>query len=279
MSALEGQLPTRDGLKLFTLTSRPDPQAPKAVVVHTHGHGEHLGRYGHVIAALVAAGYAVYSYDVRGHGKSGGPRGHTPSYDLFLDDLQAVEAKARQEHPQLPMFLYGHSMGGAITLTYTLKRQPAVKGVAVSAPAIRVAYAPPAWKVTLAKVMAGVWPTFTQSTGLQDAVPMSHDKAFLESFPDLNLTHGNMSARLGADFLTTGAYLDTHASEFTLPLLLLHGEADNTIAPAGSKDFYAHAASADKTLKLYPGMYHEVHNETDRAQVLRDLVTWFDARV
>lgn len=273
----ETPLLTKDGLKLRLQIWRPTVAA-KGVIVHTHGHGEYLGRYGHVAQAFIAAGYVFYTYDLRGHGRSEGPRGHTPNSDAFLDDVQFIQERATAENPGLAVGLYGHSMGGLITLTYGLKRKPQVRGVAVSAPAIQPAYLPPAWKVTLAKTLANIWPTFTQQTGLQDARPMSHDTAFLNSFPDAALAHTYMSARLGLEFMNLGVMLLEQAPQFTLPLFILHGAEDNTIAPAGSQTFCDRAGSQDKTLKLYPGMYHEVHNETGRAEVLQDLVAWFDKR-
>lgn len=277
MTPHEENMIAKDGLNLRLQTWRPATSAPKGVVVHTHGFGEYLGRYGHVAEAMTNAGYMFYTYDLRGHGRSEGPRGHAPSYNAFLDDLQFVAERAAAENPELPLFLYGHSMGGQVVLTYVLKRKPKTMGVVVSAPAIRPAYLPPAWKITLARVMANVYPTFTQETGLHESRPMSHDKDFLNSFPDLALAHGKMSAKMGVEFLEIGEYLAANASLFTLPVLLLHGQEDNTISPTGSQAFYDQARSTDKTLKLYPGMYHEIHNETDRALVLRDMVAWLNA--
>ncbi|MGH2524811.1 MAG: alpha/beta fold hydrolase, partial [Anaerolineales bacterium] len=213
------------------------------------------------------------------HGKSGGPRGHASNYDVLLDDLQLVWDWAKRENLGRQRFLYGHSMGGQITLNFALRRQPDAAGVMVSAPWLILTYMPPAWKVALARTLAAVWPTFTQSTGLDVAVPMAHDQAHLNSFPDLNLAHALISARMGFNMLTGAAAALARAPEFTLPLLILHGDDDGAMSPAGSQQFYERAASADKTFKHYAGMYHEVHNETERERVLKDVVEWLDKHV
>ena len=277
MPYLESQLVTQDGLRLRTQTWKPHDDC-RAVLALTHGHGEHSGRYNHVGQRLSAAGYALYAYDLRGHGKSGGPRGHIPSYATLLDDLQLILDQARQENPGKKRFLYGHSLGGQITLNFALSRQTDVSGVIVSAPWLRLVYQPPPWKVFLAQALPNIWPTLTMSTELDTAVKMSHDEAHLNSLPDLNLTHAFMSARLGGSALEWAGYALTHASEFTLPLLILHGEADGVIGIGGSEQFCAQARSTDKTLKRYAGLYHEVHNETEREKVFQDMLDWLDQR-
>jgi alpha-beta hydrolase superfamily lysophospholipase len=273
----EAHLTAPDGIALRTQRWTPEG-APKAAVVLTHGHGEHSGRYVHVGQALNAASYALYAYDVRGHGKSGGPRGHTPRYDALLDDLQLVWDWAKNENPGKKLFLYGHSTGGQIALNFALRRRPEAAGVLVSAPWLILAYRPPAWKVMLAKALASLLPTFTLKTGLDAAVKMAHDEAHLNSLPDLNLTHTFMSARMGFDVLAAAEDALAHAADFKYPVLILHGEADGAMNPAGSKQFYEQASSTDKTFKLYPGMFHEVHNETERAAVIRDVIEWLDRR-
>lgn len=277
MAHTEHILNANDGLPLRLQRWTPE-HTPLALVVITHGHGEHSSRYAHVAAALTTGGYAVVAHDLRGHGRSGGQRGHIPSYAQVLDDVGVVDAWARAQDPDLPRFLYGHSMGGQITLAYALDRQPEAPGVVVSAPWLRLRYMPPAWKVRLGLALSRAWPSFSLGTGLE-AVPMAHDTAHLNSMPELDLAHTRISARLGAEALRHGADVLAQASAFTLPLLVIHGEADGAMDPAGSRAFYERAGSRDKTLKLYPGLYHEVHNESERSQVLADILAWLDARV
>ncbi len=277
MSRYDRILTARDGLNLATY-GWGVPGAPRSVVVLTHGHGEYATKYEHVAQAFNARGHVFCAYDLRGHGRSGGPRGHAPSYEALLSDLGRVIAAAQAEHPGRPLFLYGHSLGGQITLSYAIQRRPEAAGVIVSAPWLKLIYRPPAWKVLLARALAGLVPAFSQETGLDAAVPMTHDTALMAAYPDQHLVHARMSARLGADALARGEALLAEAGALRLPLLLLHGGADGVFAPATSQDFVERVTSSDKTFKVYPGLYHEVHNEVERAQVLGDILDWIDGR-
>ncbi len=275
----QGTLTAGDRLTLRTQLWTPE-RSTKALVVLTHGHGEHSSRYGHVAAALAASGYAVAAYDVRGHGRSGGQRGHTPRYAQLLDDLQVVVDWAKRTIPTRQWFLYGHSMGGQITLAYALDRQPDAAGVIVTAPWLRLKFMPPAWKVQLGLTIGKVWPSFAMSSGLDQSQPLSHDTGHLNSLPEHDLNHTQITARLGADALTHGADVLARAAEFKYPLLIMHGADDQIMDPEGTRRFYAAAASADKTLKVFPDLFHEIHNEFPerRGEVLADVVAWLDKR-
>ena len=123
---------------------------PKAAIMLVHGHGEHVARYDHVAAALTEKGYAMLGFDLRGHGKSGGPRGHTPSYDALMDDIASFSQQTDQRYAGLPRFLYGHSLGGNLVLNYALRRKPDLHGVIATGPWLKLAFDPPASQVTLA---------------------------------------------------------------------------------------------------------------------------------
>ncbi|KPV48748.1 hypothetical protein SE17_36400, partial [Kouleothrix aurantiaca] len=146
-----------DGIRLHLQSCEPDAP-PRAAVTLVHGYGEHSGRYRHVAAALADAGFALVTGDHRGHGKSGGARGHTPSYEHILDDIGAMLEAAHARFPGLPQFIYGHSMGGNFTLNYVLRRRPQLAGVVATGPWLRLAFEPPRWQVTLARVMDRVYP-------------------------------------------------------------------------------------------------------------------------
>jgi alpha-beta hydrolase superfamily lysophospholipase len=271
------RLTAGDGTKL-RVREWASPGAARALVVLTHGHGEHSSRYIHVAAAFNAAGFTVAAHDLRGHGQSGGPRGHVPSYAQVLNDVQLVYDWAVQRHTGAPCFLYGHSMGGQITLSFALDRKPEAAGVIVTGPWLRLNPPPPLAKVALGRVMSKLWPTFTLNTELE-LVPMAHDAAHLASLPDLELCHTKISARLGAEALDHGLALIERAPEFTLPVLVLHGEADPVTDHTASAEFHSRAGSADKTRKVYPGLYHEIHNEFERGQILAEVVAWMEARL
>ncbi len=278
MSRQEYAFLARDGITLQTYAWMP-VGTTRAVVVLTHGHGEYASKYEHVGQALSSAGIAVVAYDLRGHGRSGGPRGHSPKYEALLSDLQRVMGRAEGLVPDAPRFLYGHSFGGQITLEYVLQRRPLVSGVIVSGPWLRLTYAPPPWRMTLARGLAGLWPTFTQDTGLDKAVPMTHDTELLAAYPDPHLAHAKMTARLGMDAITAGEDILRRANEISTPLLVLHGELDGVFDPDVSRQLFERVATHDKALCVYPGMFHEIHNEVDRAQVIKDVITWIDGHL
>ncbi|OQA40829.1 MAG: Phospholipase YtpA [Chloroflexi bacterium ADurb.Bin325] len=270
----------------FTLTA-PDghpllgrawlPEQPKAVICLIHGLGEHAGRYGHVAAMFNDAGYAVLAYDQRGHGQAPGPRGHIPSWDALLNDVGLLLAEAARRYPGLPCFLYGHSMGGNIVLRYTMDRRPALAGVVATSPAIGLSKRP--WlQQALGKIMYRVKPDFMLANGLELA-GLSRDPAVVAAYEADPLVYGRISARLGLDLLDSMAWVAAHPDQFpAVPLLLVHGTADRLTSAAATEAF-AGQVKGDVTLKLWPGLYHETHNEPEKAEVLRFTIEWLDAHL
>jgi len=146
MKHTEFKFKTSDELQLFGQSWQPEDR-PRAAICLVHGMGEHSGRYGHVADRLTQAGYSVFAFDLRGHGKSLGPRGHTPSYRTLLNDINSLLNEVDKNFPELPLFLYGHSLGGNLVLNYVLRRQPKFKGVIVTGPWLRLAFEPPRFKI------------------------------------------------------------------------------------------------------------------------------------
>jgi alpha-beta hydrolase superfamily lysophospholipase len=278
MPPAEAAVQSRDGLTLRLYQWWPEAE-PKAVITFTHGGGEYATKYTHIARALNAAGYAWVAHDLRGHGRSGGPRGHVPGYEAFLSDLDRVLAHVRHLAAGKPLFLFGHSLGGQITAAYVLDRQPLVGGVILNAPWLRLLFQPAGWKMYLAQMLTRLWPSFALTTGLDGSVKMTHDATLEASYPDLDLGHSMMSARLGMEALARGEEVFLRAPEWQTPLLLLHGGADGVFAASSSQDFFERVASTDKTLHLYPGLYHETLNEIERDMVIADVAGWLDARI
>ena len=156
MKYTEFKVETFDGLQLFGQGWQPDRES-KAIICLVHGMGEHSGRYRHIANRLNRAGYSMVAFDLRGYGKSPGPRGHVLSYEAFMRDISSLLEIADQQFPQLPSFLYGHSMGGNLVLNYVLRYKPRIKGVIVSGPWLRLAFEPPVFKVVLCKMMNNIW--------------------------------------------------------------------------------------------------------------------------
>ncbi len=246
---------------------------PLGSVVISHGFGEHNGRYTVLAEKLVAAGLAVTRYDMRGHGKSGGKRGHVPSYDAYLDDLAEVISYARQQWPQLPMFLFGHSMGGGLVLNYALRRQDQLHGVITTGPWLRLAFQPPAWKMRLAKIIVGVLPAMSMPTNF-DIHRLSGDPANGKAIENDPLTTKVMSAASYIGCIAAGEYAMANAKHFRPPLLLMHGGDDAIIDIKASEAFFSAVESTDKTFKAWPGMYHEILNEIDAEPVYQTIIDW-----
>ena len=277
-------LKTQDGLDLFTQSWKPNSPAspgpsaapdPKAIVVLHHGFNDHSGRYPHVAKALTEAGYSLYAFDWRGHGKSGGPRGHTPNYDSLLDDYGLVVAEAKKDQPGKKVFLYGHSMGGNIALNYALRRPEGLAGAVITSPQLRLSFEPPAWQVALARVMASLYPTFSQKANL-DAGTISHNPAVVQAYRHDPLIHGTISAKLFFSIVEAASYALAHAADLKIPILLAHGGDDPLTDPKATQEFYERITFADKTFKRYDGQFHELHNETDPMRLLKDVVEWLN---
>jgi len=260
-----------DGIQFYFQGWQPETP-PKAVVCLVHGLGEHSGRYAHVAAALNAAGYALFGFDLRGHGKSDGLRGHTPSYDTLLDDIGRLLDEAAARYPGLPRFLYGQSLGGNLVLNCALRRKPAIAGVVATSPWLRLSSAPPAARMTLGRVMNRLLPAFVQSSGL-DPTGLSRDPEVVRAYKVDPLVHDRLSARLGMAAIEAGEWALAHAAEFPLPLLLAHGSADKLTSATASAEF-ANKVPGDCTFKLWDGFYHETHNEPEKAEVLSFMIDW-----
>ncbi len=261
------------GRNLYAQYWRPAGEM-RGVVCLLHGLGEHSSRYTHVAVAFNQAGYAVMSYDQRGHGKTPGARGHVNSYDMLLDDAELLLKDAARRFPESPIFLYGHSLGGGLVLNLVLQRNPSITGVIATAPSLRLAFEPPAVKVFLGRLMDKIKPDFTQASGLETAA-LSRDPEIVRAYENDPLVHDKVSARLFTSFFDAGLSALVHAAEFSCPLLLMHGADDRLTSVQASREFAA-AAGEQCTLKIWDGLYHEIHNEPEKDQVIAVMIDWLN---
>lgn len=268
---------SRDGLDIFAQAWEPDIVQPKAVVCHVHGLGEHSARYAHVAEAFSKEGFVLFTSDLRGHGRSAGPRGHVGAIEDFMQDIDVLFEQARSRYPELPFFLYGHSLGGILVLHYGLSRKPDVKGVIATSSGLRTALEKQPLKVFLAKVLGSLIPSTTIVSGL-DPNGISHDKNVVKAYQEDPLVHDKASLGFGKVMLGVTKWTLEHAGEFSRPLLLLHGKADPIAFPSGSIEFAA-PLKEKCTLVLWEDGYHELHNEPDKAEVLKTMTLWMDARL
>jgi alpha-beta hydrolase superfamily lysophospholipase len=267
------QLATADGLKLYAWFRQPAGR-PKGVIAHVHGMGEHSRRYDHLTAYWEDHGYAAAGFDLRGHGRSEGPRGHTPTYDLLMDDIAIFLGRVAEVHPGLPVTLYGHSMGGNLVLNYAIRRRPTLARVVASAPYLRLAFEPPAWKVRMAMWLKGVAPALSQRTGL-DVRALSRDAAVISRYQADPLVHEQITTSFFAHVHPAGEAIIGRAAELTMPALVMHGSADRITSPAGSEAFVA-ASAGKASLKIWDGGFHEIHNEPHWPELAAFVVAWIE---
>lgn len=276
MKTFESTWTDQQGLKFYSRGWEPDGPA-RAAVALVHGLGEHIGRYAHVGEAFSEAGYALLGFDLRGHGRSQGLRGHAPSLEAYMQDIDLLLEQVHARYPGLPAFLYGHSLGAILALTYGLRRKPVLKGVIATDPALHSALESQRAKIMLVKVLGSIMPTGLLSSGL-DTSMLSRDPQVERAYVHDPLVHDRVSMGWGKMMLETNRWVLEHAAEFPLPLLIMHGADDHLAFPSGSEEF-ATALGDKATLVLWKGLYHEIHNEPERAQVFQTMIRWMDERL
>jgi alpha-beta hydrolase superfamily lysophospholipase len=266
-----------DGITFYGQGWQPDDMAScRAVVCLVHGIGEHSGRYVHVGEAFCRAGYALVSFDLRGHGKSTGQRGHVQAMDDVMQDIEQFLRQAAEHFPGKPRFLYGHSLGGMLVLNFGLRRKPSLVGVIASAPGLRTALREQKVKVALNALLASAFSSMAVPTGL-DATLVSRDPEVVRIYQSDPLVHGWATLGMAKESFSAIDWVLAHAGEFSLPLLILHGTADRLVYASGSQEVAEKAPNA--VLKLYEGLYHEVHNEPEKETVFADIIAWMDQRL
>jgi acylglycerol lipase len=277
VEARQGSFAGAGGLRIHWQAWEPEGRR-RAAIVLAHGVSEHVGRYGHLLDRALPTGYCVHALDHRGHGHSEGRRAVIDRLARALADLDAFVDLVRDEHPDGPLFLLGHSMGGAFAISYALEHQDKLDGLILSSPAAALGSASPVERA-LGKLLSRVAP----SLGVLDVDPdaISHDPAEVEAYrTDPLVHHGKLPARTVAELTAAIDSYPDRVGTLTLPLLAFHGSADRLTPPEGSRIVHDGASSQDKTLRIYDGLYHEMLNETpaDRERVLDDLMAWLDER-
>jgi acylglycerol lipase len=275
-----GTLRCADGTELVSY-HWPVPGTPRATIALAHGMAEHAGRYQAFAAYCQAQGFELWSLDLRGHGRSPGRRLWIDRFDQYLDDADALLAAARR-NDNVPLFLMGHSMGGAIAALYAVERAAALSrplaGLVLSSPALAPGRQVPRWMLAMSHFMSRVWPTFPALK--IDAKLLSRDPAIVAAnLADPLVYHGAVPARAGAELLNAMTRIAAGRDTLRMPVLVFHGTADQLTEPEGSREFGAQAGAPDLTLTLYEGNYHETLNDIERERVLGDLFGWLRAHL
>jgi len=261
---------TQDNIKIFALEWSPEKKATHCVTL-IHGLGEHIGRYQDFASYFNSKSAVVTALDLRGHGKTAGLRGHIPSWNAVLEDISTLVSRNAKQYPGIPQFIYGHSMGGTIALSYVLNKKPKIEGIITSAPMISTYEPVSPIKLDLAKLMNRLMPSFSMDNGLNRNV-LSKDVAVIDKYNHDPLVHGKISARLGWSFIETGQDLLANASRFPLPLLMMVGSDEKIVSRDDIKRFTDSAPKSE--YKIWPGLYHELHNEPEWKEVLDYAENW-----
>ncbi len=271
----EGYFEGVDDCELYEQWWRPP--TPQAVVIIVHGLAEHSSRYTPAATYLASQGFAVYTFDLRGHGNSDGDQAYVQSFRDYLADLGILLSRVQEREPDKSIFLFGHSLGGAIATLFVIRYLPFLRGLILSAPALKTGSSIPPLLVRLSGIVGRIAPKL--ATIKLEAKAISRDPQVVEAYEQDPLVYrGGILARTGAE--TNGAIKEIQArmEEVTLPLLIMHGTADRLTEVEGSKQLYTRAESKDKQLKLYEGLYHEILNEPEKEQVLGDMLNWLQQR-
>lgn len=276
MPATEFNWTTKDGIDIYAKDWAI--ANPKAVICLVHGLGEHVNRYNHLAKFFNKNGYAVVGYDRRGHGQSGGKRGHTPNYTRYMNEIAQLMVEAEERYPDLPTFLYGHSMGGNLALKYTIDRHPTINGIAVTGPWIQLAFQPSPILVKIAGIAKRIAPSFAQVNDL-DPNAVSSDPAVVQAYIDDPLVHNKITFMTASSMLEAASALDKYKGEMNVPTLIMHGSEDKLTDYKASERFANRVKGDDIIFKGWNGLYHEIHNEKEQQQVFKYTLDWMNKRL
>ena len=268
----EGTFKGAEGLELYYQSWHPQSSA-RAVLVVVHGHGGHSGIFDRLVEYLVDCGYIIYSFDLRGHGRSPGQRGYINSWAEYRTDLRAFLELVKTKQPDLPLFLVGQSMGGLITSDYALREPNLLQGLILISPALGLGISP--LRLLIGKMLSRVRPHFALSAGI-DMSAGSRDLEVVAANARDSLRHSQGTARLATELLKTIDWVNAHVEELQVPLLMLHGGADRVTLLENSQIFFDNSTLVDKEMHEYPNSYHELQNDLDYQEVLADMNHWIE---
>lgn len=275
MKEQNGTMKNREGKQVYTKTWLPDT-APRANIILVHGIGEYCERYQHVAEFLTGIGCAVYGFDHIGHGKSEGKRGCMSYADAF-EIINTIKDDLTTKTPEIPVIVYGHSMGGGVVLAYGTKYPERVRGIIATSPAVGMANPLSPGLVRVMRILGKLVPDFTISNGLP-ADGISRDKTVVEKYTGDPLVHDKVSIALGLDLYDWGNAVSARTEPYPVPLLVAQGTEDKLVDPVAAENFALHA-KGDVTYKRFEGGYHELHNEPNKRELFDAMAEWIESKI
>lgn len=277
MNHQEGKFQNKNGQSLYYQSWLPEYKA-KACALIVHGLNEHSGRYRDLAAFLTENGYAVYSLDLPGHGKSDGVRSYVDDLQDFFDGLRIYLDLIQEWQPALPVFMIGHSMGGAIVPAFLITDQERIKGAVLSGPLVKVPEYVSNFTLQVGKLLSVLMPKMRLIA--VNAQGISRDPAVVEAYLNDPLVYtGKITARIANELNKAIALIELNGHKIEIPLLLLQGSADLLCDPAWPQYLHDLVSSQDKKMIVYDGLYHEVYNEPEAELVFADLLGWLDEQM
>jgi len=250
---------------------------PKAVINFVHGIGEHTDRYSNWMPFFVEAGYAVFAIEYRGHGRSFGKQGYIKNYNDLLNDIDTLLKQSYNSFPNLPHFLYGHSLGGGMVIHHALTRKSNIKALIASSPWLLLTQEPPKWQIIAVEFLRKIIPGLVlKSTIKSDDI--TQNKNVIKAYKEDKMIHNKISIELFLSAYDNGKWNIKNAHKMPVPFLLTHGSNDNITNIEGSKSFYNN--NPEKTnLKIWEGMFHELHNEPIREEYAQFIIEWLNTNL
>jgi len=265
-----------DTTNLYLLTNKV--RSPKGVFIIVHGLAEYCERYNYLVEILNQNNISVYRYDMRGHGKSGGKKGWVDNYNSYIKDLDQIVKIAKEENKDIPVFIMGHSMGGFITAAYGIQNKNKVEGIILSAAALEKPENAKGINSLLIKTFNKIYPTYEMKNDLGKLV--SRDKKVVDKYIRDPLVLKKISIKLYYEFLIKGIeWLQKNIDKFEYNCLIIHGKEDKIVNYKSSVRFENKIKSNDKKIILYDNLYHEILNEKEKDNVIKDILVWIDDRI
>jgi alpha-beta hydrolase superfamily lysophospholipase len=237
-----------------------------------HGLSDHSGRFKHLGESFAKEGFVFFAPDLRGNGRSGGKRGHFNSSEQVLNDISFIFDEASKKYPGIPSFIYGQSMGGNLALSYCLRRKPSISGVISSSPWLRLVKTPNAFTRIMGSLVGFLLPALSVSNGI-NADDLTHDTIISKAYRNDPLIHGRITLNTFKIITGSGEWCLRNATHLKIPLLLLHGTADRITSFDASQEF-SKACTNRQTFISKQGLFHELHNEPSKQEVIAEIIDW-----